>query len=128
MTSIRTLLLVAALTTAGLALAHTDAPHAKKHAQVKKAQKAWGIAGDAEVGIRTVEFSMTDNMRFTPDRLEVKPGETVKLVMKNSGAAMHEFVLGTKQALDEHASLLAKFPTMEHDEPCMAHVVKGIKP
>jgi len=64
-------------------------------------------------------------MRFTPDRIEVKQGETVRLVHKNDGKIMHEFVLGTKKELDEHAALMAKFPNMEHDEPYMAHVGPG---
>ena len=122
---IKTFLLAAALATSGLALAHTDKPHDKKDGPVKKEQKDWGIAGDAKAGIRTVEFRMTDNMRFTPDKLEVKQGETVKFVLRNNGAVLHEFVLGTKKELDEHAALMVKFPTMEHSEPYMAHVPPG---
>ena len=122
---IKTLLLAAALATSGLALAHTDKPHDKKAGPVKKEQKDWGIAGNAKAGMRTVEFRMTDNMRFTPDKVEVKQGETVKLIIKNSGAVMHEFVLGTKKELEEHAALMLKFPNMEHDEPYMAHVPAG---
>ena len=122
---IKTLLLAAALATSWLALAHTDKPHDKKAGPVKKEQKDWGIAGNAKAGMRTVEFRMTDNMRFTPDKIEVKQGETVKLIIKNSGAVMHEFVLGTKKELEEHAALMVKFPNMEHDEPYMAHVPAG---
>ena len=122
---IKTLLLAAALATSGLPLAHTDKPHDKKAGPVKKEQKDWGIAGNAKAGMRTVEFRMTDNMRFTPDKIEVKQGETVKLIIKNSGAVMHEFVLGTKKELEEHAALMLKFPNMEHDEPYMAHVPAG---
>ncbi len=125
MKSIKTLLLAAALAVSGVALAHGDAPHAKKDGPVKKEQKDWGIAGDAKAAKRTVLFTMTDKMRFTPDKLEVKQGETVKLVIKNSGAVMHEFVLGTKKELEEHAAQMIKFPTMEHDEPYMAHVAPG---
>jgi uncharacterized cupredoxin-like copper-binding protein len=32
---------------------------------------------------------MSDGMRFTPDRIEVNQGETVKLVVKNSGKMLH---------------------------------------
>ena len=125
MKAIKTLLLAAALVTSGVALAHTDRPHDKKAGPVKKEQKDWGIAGDTKAVNRTVEFRMTDNMRFTPDKLEVKQGETVKFVLRNNGAVMHEFVLGTKKELDEHAALMVKFPTMEHSEPYMAHVAPG---
>lgn len=108
------------------AMAHGDEAHGKKKAgPVKKEQKEWGIAGDRKPGIRTIEIKMTDNMRFTPDRIEVKQGETLRLVHHNAGKVMHEFVLGTKKELDEHAALMMKFPNMEHDEPYMAHVGPG---
>ncbi len=107
------------------ASAHGEADHVKKAEAVRKEQKAWGIAGDAKAAKRTVEFRMTDNMRFTPDRLQVKQGETVRIVLKNDGKMLHEFVLGTKAELDEHAALMVKFPNMEHDEPYMAHVPPG---
>jgi len=124
----KTLLKIAALagllSLSGLALAHGDA-HAKKPAVTKKEQKPWGIAGDAKKAARTIEVHMTDHMRFMPDRIEVRPGETVRFVHKNDGQVMHEFVLGTKQELDDHAALMKKFPDMEHDEPYMAHVAPG---
>ena len=123
---------IAALSLAtGPAIAHGDADHAKKTGPVHQARKtqqtqtAWGIAGDAKAARRTIEVTMTDNMRFTPDRLQVEQGETVRIVLKNNGAVLHEFVLGSKAELDKHAVLMARFPTMEHDEPYMAHVPPG---
>jgi len=65
---------------------------------------------------------MTDAMRFVPDRIEVKQGETIRMVHRNRGKVMHEFVLGTREERDAHAALMKRFPTMEHDEPYMAHV------
>ena len=128
MKAITTSLIAAAMLALGTGTyAHGDEDHSKKKstAAVKKEQKPWGIAGDAKAVKRTIEIQMTDNMRFTPDRIEVKEGETVKIVMKNSGKLMHELVIGTKKDLDEHAALMAKFPTMEHEEPYMAHVGPG---
>ena len=65
---------------------------------------------------------MSDSMRFTPDRIAVKQGETVRFVLGNGGKVLHKLVLGTKKELDEHAALMLKFPDMEHDEPypCVA--------
>ena len=114
-----------ALTPLGAAHAHGEKAHAKKAAPVVKEQKPWGIAGDAKSVTRTVEVHMLDTMRFTPDRIEVKQGETIRFVHKNDGKIMHEFVIGTKKELDEHAVLMKKFPNMEHDEPYMAHVAPG---
>ena len=107
-----------------LALAHEKEGH-KKAATIKKEQKEWGIAGDAKAVKRTIKLSMSDTMRFTPDKIEVKQGETVRISLKNTGKILHEMVIGTKKELDEHAALMLKFPTMEHDEPYMAHIPPG---
>lgn len=108
------------------AVAHEGEDHGKKKAAVvKKEQKPWGIAGDAKSVKRTVEITMTDTMRFTPDKIDVKQGETIKFVVKNSGKVLHEMVIGTKKDLDEHAAMMVKHPGMEHDEPYMAHVGAG---
>ncbi|MBK9116059.1 MAG: cupredoxin family protein [Betaproteobacteria bacterium] len=116
----------ALLAGAAPAAAHGDAAHAGKDAApVRKEQKPWGIAGDAKDAQRTVRIDMQDTMRFAPDVVRVKLGETVRFVHRNRGKTMHEFVLGTKQELDEHAALMLKFPDMEHDEPYMAHVPPG---
>lgn len=113
----------------GAAFAHGDEHAANKKekapAAVKKEQKDWGIAGDARAVKRTINISMTDTMRFSPDRIEVRQGETVRLRLTNTGKLMHELVIGTKKELDEHAALMMKFPNMEHDEPYMAHVAPG---
>ncbi|MDP1900351.1 MAG: cupredoxin family protein [Rubrivivax sp.] len=125
MKSIKALLLVCAVAISGATLAHGDADHDKKTAPVRKEQKAWGIAGDAKSAMRTIEVSMSDSMRFTPDHIAVRRGETLRFILRNNGKLMHEFVLGTKKELDEHAALMVKFPKMEHDEPYMAHVPAG---
>ncbi len=111
---------------ASTVFAHGNEEH-KKAGPVKMEQKPWGIAGTAKAGVRTIEIKMSDNMRFSPDLVEVKQGETVRFVHTNNGKIMHEFVLGTKKELDEHAALMKKFPGMEHDEPYMAHVAAGKK-
>ena len=97
----------------------------KDAAPAIKEQKPWGIAGDPQPGLRTIRFSMSDRMRFVPDRITVREGDTVRFVLKNNGKLMHEFVLGTREELDAHAALMKKFPKMEHDEPYMAHVGPG---
>jgi uncharacterized cupredoxin-like copper-binding protein len=118
--------LLTGLSLGGPAAAHGDAAHPKT-APVVKEQKAWGIAGDAKAVQRTLEITMSDRMRFTPDAITVKRGQTVRLVFHNQGRQLHEFVLGTRQELQDHAALMLKFPDMEHDEPYMAHVPAGKK-
>ena len=74
---------------------------------------------------RTIRVEMSDQMRFTPSNVKVKKGDVIKFVHTNTGAMMHEFVLGTSDSLDEHAEMMVKFPGMEHAEPYMTHVAPG---
>ncbi len=64
-------------------------------------------------------------MRFSPAEIRVARGERVRIVVRNSGKVLHEMVLGTREELERHAELMRKFPSMEHDEPYMAHVNPG---
>ena len=123
-----TTLLLAALFAASLTTLPAFAHGEKKHAAATDAvaeQTAWGIAGKRAQATRTITLDMTDNMRFTPDTLTVKEGETVRFVVKNSGRMLHEMVIGTPAELASHAAMMAKFPNMEHDAPYMVHVDPG---
>ena len=125
MKPLKFLLLASVLTTQTLLPVQASPGHAKEAGAAKKEQKAWGIAGDAKAVTRTIEVRMSDKMRFTPDLIEVREGQTVRFVHRNDGKALHEFVLGTREDLQKHAALMRKFPGMEHDEPYMAHVRAG---
>ena len=104
--------------------AHGETHRSNGTLQVKE-QKPWGIAGDPGPGVRTIRVSMNDRMRFTPDAITVKEGETVRIVVRNDGQLLHELVLGNRETHEEHAALMVKFPNMEHDEPYMVHVAPG---
>ena len=106
------------------AWAHGD-QHPAKTGPVKKEQKPWGVAGEARAAQRHIEVGMGDDMRFTPERIVLRQGETVRFSVRNRGSQMHEFVIGTPQELEAHAALMLKFPGMEHDEPYVAHVPPG---
>lgn len=125
MKPVLSLILASLLATTGVAWAHGDKHGPAKAATTVKEQKPWGIAGDAKAVTRTIEIRMTDNMRFAPDRIEVREGETVRFRIVNAGKLLHEMVIGTKQELDAHAEMMMKHPGMEHDEPYMAHVGAG---
>lgn len=129
MTTLKTALLAAALlaaaSSAGPTFAHGTADPSRPAGPAEKEQQDWGIAADRRPGLRTVQFTMADSLRFTPDKLVVRQGETLRRVIRNQGAMLHEFVLGTRQALDAHAALMLRFPSMEHSEPDMAHVGPG---
>ena len=94
--------------------------HASPHAAAN--QQPWGIAGQATASTRTINLRMTDDMRFTPNQIHVKLGETVRIRVANAGQVMHEIVLGTAQTLDAHAQAMLQQPGMAHGEAFMAHV------
>jgi uncharacterized cupredoxin-like copper-binding protein len=108
------------------AYAHGDAMHAKKGPKaISTEEKDFGREGDPKKASRTVRIDMSDKMRFSPDSLSIKRGETVKFIVRNGGKVMHEMVIGTMKDLKEHAEMMKKHPGMEHDEPYMAHVAPG---
>lgn len=74
---------------------------------------------------RTVYIDMNDEMRYSPDHLNVKQGETIKFVLHNSGEIDHEFVLGTEKELKEHYEQMKKSPEMEHEDPNQVRVAPG---
>lgn len=114
------------ISTTPQAWAHGDAKHAPaKKKAISTEEKAFGREGDPQKASRTINVDMSDKMRFSPETVTVKQGETIKFVVKNSGKIMHEFVLGTMKELKEHAEMMKKHPGMEHDEPYMAHVAPG---
>lgn len=119
------LLAAGALLAASAAWGHGEAPHASA-APVAKEQKPWGIAGEPQ-GARTIALRMGDDMRFRPDRITVREGETIRFVAANGGQLLHEMVIGTPEELRQHAELMKKHPGMEHDEPYMTHVKAGAK-
>ena len=122
--------LASLISLAGSSLAHGPNHHgsaaAKPGASVTAPeQQAWGIAASPNPGARRIDIRMGDDMRFTPSHIEVKLGETVRLVVHNDGKVLHELVLGTRAELDKHAALMLKHPNMAHDDPWMAHVDPG---
>lgn len=100
-----------------------DASHDQKAVEV--VETAFGSTGDPSKVSRTIRIEMRDAMRFSPDAIEVRKGETIRLEVVNAGAAMHEMVIGTEDELGKHAEMMKKFPGMEHEEPYMAHVDPG---
>jgi len=109
------------------ARAHDDKPHVKKEErQADGHAAALGKPGDPGKVTRSVEVEMNDTMRFKPDSIRVKRGETIRFVVRNAGKVKHEMVLGTIKELKEHAELMRKFPEMEHADPNQVGVDPGM--
>jgi uncharacterized cupredoxin-like copper-binding protein len=115
---------VAALLVAAAAQAHGPQAHGQGP-NLEMIDTAFGRTGDPKKVTRTVDIEMLDTMRFKPDSITVRQGDTLRLRVRNAGKALHELVIGTDKELQEHAELMKKHPDMEHDEPYMAHVDPG---
>jgi uncharacterized cupredoxin-like copper-binding protein len=122
--SITRVSLIAASVALASATAWANGTHAHSHSHGHGASVI-GQPGKASKVSRTINVDMTDNMRFTPANLTVKKGETVRLVVKNSGKLKHELVLGTPQDLTDHYKQMLKFPGMVHEDPQMVSVDPG---
>jgi plastocyanin len=106
----------------GTAFAHGDEEHAAPRTfDARKVEPTdFGQEGNPKKVTKTIKVDMTDTMRFTPSDVTVKRGETVKFVVHNDGKVLHEMVLGTKEAIAEHAELMKRLPEMGHaDVPGM---------
>jgi len=75
-----------------------------------------GRAGAPAHADRTINIVMRDTMRFDPDSISVKAGETVRLHIVNEGKLRHEMVLGSMHELQEHAAMMRSMPGMQHEE------------
>lgn len=88
-------------------------------------ESAIGKPGVAARVTRTIHVEMANGMRFKPSDIQVRKGETIRFVLKNTDGVKHEFSLGTQQELLEHYEVMKKFPDMEHDEPNKISLAPG---
>lgn len=118
------LISVAVLSTS-VAYGHGKKEHADETVEYDETTKAFGEYMPGMEPTHTIEVSMKDTMRFSPESIKVNQGDVIQFVLKNEGQLKHEFVLGTNESLKEHAAMMMKFPGMEHEEAYMAHVNPG---
>ena len=117
--------LVAALAIASPDVAAHEELGTAKIDYSKARETPYGKPADPARADRTVEIEMSDAMRYTPALVEVRRGERVRFVARNTGQLMHEMVIGRLTELKEHAEMMRKHPDMHHDEPNMLHVAPG---
>ncbi len=90
------------------------------HSHGPSDETAYGKPGDPKKPARPVTITMREldgKMIFIPNIIEVKRGEQVRFMMRNSGMLDHELVLATLEENLKHAIEMQKNPDMEHDDP-----------
>jgi len=88
----------------------------KAHAGHEHAVSRAGQPGKARKVTRTIRIRALDTMRYAPEKLTVKAGQTVRFVVTNAGQIKHEFVIGDAEEQRQHAAMMKKMPDMKHDE------------
>lgn len=101
-----------------VALAALSIGAAPSRSHEKHGQESFsaGEPGDPSKPSRTIEVDLKE-MDFTPSRIEIKRGEQIRFVIRNTGIEDHEFLLATTEENLRHAELMKKHPKMEHDDP-----------
>ena len=121
---------VAALAAVAALCMSTASAHEDKHgasaSHLSTAQaKSFGQPGIGKNVTRTIAITLSDGMRFNPAKLAVKQGETIRLRITNIGKIPHEFVLGTRDELAEHAQMMRQMPGMTHNDASSVQVAPG---
>src|SRR4051794_27537464 len=63
---------------------------------------AGGGPGDPSKATRTIEIKAGDDLRFQPDQIQAKVGETITFRVVNVAKIEHDFVLGDEKAQSDH--------------------------
>jgi Cu+-exporting ATPase len=73
---------------------------------------------------RTIQVSTTDTLRFAPDVVNVRVGETIAFEISNPGALPHEFFIGTSAEQQAHELEMSSGVPM-HAEPGQVDIPAG---
>ena len=122
------ILILSSLPVLGFAAAnHAHDDHgADHHMSSMSDHSSYGQPGKTNEVSREIKVRMDDQMRFTPNNIDVKAGETIRFVIINEGKIPHEMVLGTLAELKAHAAEMLAMPDMPaHAEPNMLTLDAG---
>ena len=75
-----------------------------------------GQPGKANRVTGTIRMQALDTMRYAPEKLTVKSGQTVRFIVTNAGKLKHEFAIGDAEEQRQHAEMMKEMPDMKHDE------------
>jgi uncharacterized cupredoxin-like copper-binding protein len=73
---------------------------------------------------RVVELSISADARFTPDRIAVQAGETIRFVVENPTSSDHELFIGSAAEQEVHHAKHLGLPVVE--QASMSHFGYGI--
>jgi uncharacterized cupredoxin-like copper-binding protein len=90
--------------------------HGKKGEGEQARVFAFGQPGDEKSVSRTVQIDIHDDAGFSPRSLKLRPGETVRFVVRNLGNVRHEFRIGDPEYQQAHEDMVRRMPGVEHND------------
>lgn len=88
----------------------------KAHGADEHAVSGAGQPGKASRVARTIRMQALDTMRYAPEKLTVRSGQTVRFIVTDAGKLKHEFAIGDAEEQREHAEMMKEIPDMKHNE------------
>ena len=85
----------------------------------------FGSPGKESEVTKTINVEANDQMKFVFDRIDIKQGDVVKFVVRNTGKVRHEFSIGDTPYQRAHAAMMKKMPDMVHNDPNMVTLESG---
>jgi uncharacterized cupredoxin-like copper-binding protein len=95
---------------------HRHYESGKAHAVHGHAVSRAGQPGKASRVTRRIRMQALDTMRYAPEKLTVKSGQTVRFIVTDAGKLKHEFAIGDAEEQRQHAEMMKEMPDMKHDE------------
>lgn len=86
------------------------------YATANHSHTAIGEPGVQENITRTIRLEVYE-YRFSPSEINIKQGETVRFIVKNTGKKKHEMMIDTIQHLREHEKMMREHDHEAHTEP-----------
>lgn len=96
------------------------------HAQGGIAASAVGAQGNPSQVTRIINVELLDSMRFAfSPKMQLKRGDVVRFVVRNTGAIRHEFSIGSAAEQEAHRAMMRKMPGMVHEDANSVTVEPG---
>ncbi|HWB72707.1 MAG TPA: cupredoxin family protein [Egibacteraceae bacterium] len=88
---------------------------------------AFGEPASEEEATRTIEVEASDDLRFSPDAVQVETGETVTFAVTNTGNLPHDFVIGDQATQEQHEAEMEEMTdgAMMHHGPNAISIPPG---
>ena len=112
-----TLITTLAFLSAGGAIADPQTDQHHHHGVEHFAAGEPGIPAELSRMIDVTMGERDGKMFYSPDKIEVREGETIQFSIHNKGELDHEFVLATANEDLGHAKAMEMNPEMAHQEP-----------